>query len=38
MGNRVRDPLEVLSVGQIVKVKIVEVDLQRMRIGLELLV
>ncbi|HPD39708.1 MAG TPA: Tex family protein [Mesotoga infera] len=37
MGNRVRDPLEVLSVGQIVKVKIIEVDLQRMRIGLELL-
>ncbi len=37
MGNRVRDPLEVLSVGQIVKVRIIEVDLQRMRIGLELL-
>lgn len=37
MGARVKDPLEILSVGQIVKVRIVDVDLQRMRIGLELL-
>lgn len=37
MGRRVRDPLEVLSVGQIVKVRVLEVDTERMRIGLELL-
>ncbi|HPE54222.1 MAG TPA: helix-hairpin-helix domain-containing protein, partial [Mesotoga prima] len=37
MGRRVRDPLEVLSVGQIVKVRVLEVDTKRMRIGLELL-
>ncbi|PNS39235.1 Tex family protein [Mesotoga sp. B105.6.4] len=37
MGRMVRDPLEVLSVGQIVKVRVLEVDTKRMRIGLELL-
>jgi len=37
MGRRVRDPLQVLSVGQIVKVRVLEVDTKRMRIGLELL-
>jgi uncharacterized protein len=37
MGTRVRDPLEVLSVGQIVKVRVLDVDTKRMRIGLELL-
>ncbi|MGC9321673.1 MAG: helix-hairpin-helix domain-containing protein, partial [Kosmotogaceae bacterium] len=37
MGRRVRDPLEVLSVGQIVKVRVLDVDTKRMRVGLELL-
>ncbi|MBN2253283.1 MAG: RNA-binding transcriptional accessory protein [Kosmotogaceae bacterium] len=37
MGRMVRDPLEVLGVGQIVKVRVLEVDTKRMRIGLELL-
>ncbi|HRX66606.1 helix-hairpin-helix domain-containing protein, partial [Mesotoga sp.] len=37
MGRKVRDPLEILSVGQIVKVRVLEVDTKRMRIGLELL-
>lgn len=37
MGQRVRDPLEILSVGQIVKVRIIDIDLKRARIGLELL-
>lgn len=37
MGKKVHDPLEVLSVGQIVKVRILSVDLERERIALELI-
>ncbi|TYB92298.1 MAG: RNA-binding transcriptional accessory protein [Kosmotoga sp.] len=37
MGSYVRDPLEVISVGQIVKVKVLSVDLERERISLQLL-
>ncbi|OAA31563.1 hypothetical protein AT15_05680 [Kosmotoga arenicorallina S304] len=37
MGRKIRDPLEILSVGQIVKVKVLSVDLERSRIALELL-
>jgi len=36
MGRKIRDPLEILSVGQIVKVKVLSVDLERSRIALEL--
>ncbi|MDK2953106.1 MAG: protein Tex [Kosmotoga sp.] len=36
MGKNVYDPLEVLSVGQIVKVKVLSIDLERERIALEL--
>lgn len=36
MGKNVCDPLEVLSVGQIVKVKVLSIDLERERIALEL--
>jgi uncharacterized protein len=37
MGRFVKDPLEVVSVGQIVKVKVLNVDLERERISLQLL-
>ncbi|MFW6120924.1 MAG: Tex family protein [Petrotogales bacterium] len=37
MGRHVKDPLEVVSIGQIVKVKILSVDLERERISLQLL-
>lgn len=37
MGRYVKDPLEVISVGQIVKVKVLNVDLERERISLQLL-
>ncbi|MEA2066034.1 MAG: S1 RNA-binding domain-containing protein, partial [Thermotogota bacterium] len=37
MGRFVKDPLEVISVGLIVKVKVLNVDLERERISLQLL-
>lgn len=36
MGRGVRDPLQVLSVGQIIEVKIISVEVERDRISLEL--
>ncbi|AKI97772.1 Tex family protein [Kosmotoga pacifica] len=36
MGRNIKDPLEILSVGQIVKVRVLSVDLERGRIALEL--
>ncbi|MFO7883070.1 MAG: Tex family protein [Kosmotogaceae bacterium] len=37
MGKQVKDPLEIVAIGQIVKVKVLSVDLERERISLQLL-